>query len=92
VNEELPPLRERLGHTGTTDVVVTAIVAVVAPILSLFVAGSRVEDTIEWLSFAVTAFVTWLVISLATVVVATLWLWLGWESPDTDSMDGEEEP
>lgn len=92
MNEELPSLRERLGRTGGAVVTIAAVVLLIAPIVSLFIAGSQVGDTIEWLPFLRTMFVAWLVISVVTILGVTAWLWLGWSSPGTDSMTEDEEP
>ena len=87
MNEELPPLRERLGRTGCVVIGIVATVVLIAPIVSVFYAGSRVEDTIEWLPFVLTASLTWLGISVVVITAAVLWLWLTWDSPDPGEDD-----
>ncbi len=83
MNEPSPPLRDRLGRTGGAVVVIAAVVVLIAPIVSVFVAGSRIEGDIEWLPFLRTAALTWLGISVVTIVGVTTWLWLTWESPES---------
>ena len=85
------PISTGLGRTGTAVVVVTTVLVLVAPIVSLGFAGSRAGDPIDWGAFFRTGFLTWLAISLVTSVSVTVWLWLGWESPDTDSMEHDKE-
>ena len=79
------------GHrTRTAALTIATVVAIVAPITAFFFAGSRAGDPIDWGSFFRTGAITWFVISSVAVVAVTVWLWLGWDSPDTDSMGDEE--
>lgn len=91
MNDTEPGRRPGLGRTGGAVATIATVAVIVAPIISFFFAGSRTSDPIDWGAFFRTAGLTWFVISLLTIVGVTLWLWLGWESPGSDSMEDTKE-